>query len=317
MSLQRKYRGKRDRSDAFDANSFRRQSAALADDGGLNRINSGGRPRPPTMIERHYANLTVPGAPPRAFSPNPPNPFGEQGPAQYAEYPAYAQPSFEPGQIVRQPSADAPFYNPMGQTPMGSPTVPAQYASAYDAQGRPVRSPSAGAGVALGSPSEGAHYAAMDRAERVQRDRTSVTPFQQQQYAAIQRQLGEKGESPFADPRASPPHDGYGRAGERQLQLSPPPTSSDYSQGQMTGQSGTFSPLPPPLRPFAHAHSGSFPVTPSPMETSFNIESPEAALKHEAAPAHMQSATAAHPASGRRPGSMYSMYDDEDAYGGM
>ena len=104
-------------------------------------------PRPSSMVEQHGNDHPVS--------------FGAQ---QYMEqdYHGYSnQSSFSPGQVVAMPPqawspvgpntphSGQPFFNPMGDTPIGSPISPAPYDSAYNAQGQLVRQPSAGANAFL------------------------------------------------------------------------------------------------------------------------------------------------------------------------
>lgn len=282
----------------FDPVDFRRQSAVLVDDQtSLGRANSngmGGRgPRPPSMIERHYANMGAPTAPSMAYQQA--NGYG--GTNMYNDYPI--SPSFAPGQIVTpggppppppvQYANVNPYYNPSTQSPIGSPVSVGPYASAYDEQGRLLRSPSSGANFSHGNspahpgypgspplPEEG-DYADMSRA--------SVTPFQAAQYVAISQRLGveppvplsraiegnEPGKdvniserSPFDDPREGPPQPLFAKEGAESNGTGPRVMSIPPMLPEISVQERAFSPI---------EYNG-FPVSPSPMQSSFSIGTP-------------------------------------------
>lgn len=125
-------------------------------------------------------------------------------PGQGGQY-GYDQPSFNPGQYVNMaqnpmspvsvdPTSAHPFFSPIGQSPMGSPTV-APYDSAYDERGQLVeRKNSVGASQYLTRQPMMEHQPAHDErlapdAHYVDLSRASVTPFQAQQYEEISRHL--------------------------------------------------------------------------------------------------------------------------------
>ncbi|TDL26644.1 hypothetical protein BD410DRAFT_530211 [Rickenella mellea] len=148
----------------------------------------GGRPRPPSMIERHYANVGNSGAVSQQAMGGQ---YAQQGYNNY--YDATPAP----------PVAQYANYNPMNESPVTSPVSLPPYGSSFDEQGPFGRQPPMGPGSVLTrgntntmhngapvqamgdykQPEEEAHpqYANLDRA--------SVTPFQAAQYAAISRQL--------------------------------------------------------------------------------------------------------------------------------
>jgi hypothetical protein len=109
----------------------------------LYRGNSGGRgARPPTMIERHYAAYGRAPAPAGgAFGQG--QPYGTPNLYNDYQQDRAPSPSFVPGQIVSQPPMQyanpSPFYNPPTQSP-GAAVPP--YNSAYDDHGNFVRRPS-------------------------------------------------------------------------------------------------------------------------------------------------------------------------------
>ncbi|KAI0071165.1 hypothetical protein K474DRAFT_668064 [Panus rudis PR-1116 ss-1] len=198
---------------AFDPDTFRRQSQVLSDEppsGGMvsrsvtmNRGGMNNTPRPPSMFEQRMHN----NAPVSFGNPNPynPHPYAAAGP----QYGGYQQPSFVPGEVVSMspgpmspppqtplsvvtPNSTVPFFAPMGQSPMGSPVAPSHYDSAYNDKGELIRKNSAGPSAAFVTrqpslPAEeplqqpDLHY--------VDLSRSSVTPFQAQQYEEISRRL--------------------------------------------------------------------------------------------------------------------------------
>ncbi|KAG6829724.1 hypothetical protein H0H92_003683 [Tricholoma furcatifolium] len=215
---------------AFNANDFRR-SAVLMEDPPTHdeTVERGFNPRPPTMIERRLAS------PAPTFGTQ----YGAPGPAigptdyEYNQYQAYG-----PAQMRSPLSADpmlaypeAAYTSAYGQSPF-SPiaTSPNQYEGNQQA-GVLTRQPSnpttlsraPSANGPSGYPSEDPHfggYPSPQRAQYVDLDRSSVTPYQAAQYAEISEHLhtevpagldtpavnssiqnGNKAEpSPFSDP---------------------------------------------------------------------------------------------------------------------
>jgi len=164
---------------------------------GVNR-GYGATPRPPSMFQQrmvHHAPASL------GIQPN----YG---------YPA--QPSFNPGEVVSvnnqfsrdspaTPNSAHPLFSPMGQSPMGSPVSVAPYGSAYDAQGHYLnlnRQPSTGAAAYLSrQPSMRADLdTAPPEAHYVDLNRSSVSPFQAQQYAEISRRLNTSPPAPLPTP---------------------------------------------------------------------------------------------------------------------
>lgn len=286
-------RCRRNRDDEFDADDFRRQSAMIVDDLPETRTNTYGAtgrgPRPPTMIERHYANLTT--------TPGPS--FGALG--------ANNNYNINPGQFMpaatdTQYANGNTFYNnPLGQTPVVSPASADPFGSTYDEQGRLLRSPSngAGTGVAISRGKSLARHAGSPPPSEAYTDmsRESVTPFQAAQYAAISRQLNiqptqampqtnedeEEGThvitghakstsdgSPFDDPRTGH-HHGYS-VDEDGMQ--PARASSEFHLGD--SRITSIPPMTPVLNipePDFASEDYTFPVSPSPLRSSFNISS--------------------------------------------
>lgn len=318
-NLQRRYSRRKD--DEFNPDDFRRQSVVLADESPspLYRGNSGGRgPRPPTMIERHYLNLSAPQPPASAYQP--PQQYGAQN--AYSDYSAspVTMGSFMPGEIVSPVSpgpgspppqgyqyANVPpsFFSPMVQSPIASPASVAPYGSAYDQQGRLMRTPSSGAvaltrgnSVAQSPPQHpGLNAPPMPENDYMDVTRASVTPYQAEQYAAISRQLNiapvplpqlseehEAGEdvhmpvpatdgnqsmvSPFTDPQENVSH----------YQSSRP--SSEFHEHNSYGRTDepvprvpSIAPVLPDIQVQQRAFSPlSFPASPSPMRATFGVD---------------------------------------------
>ncbi|KLO11515.1 hypothetical protein SCHPADRAFT_941999 [Schizopora paradoxa] len=286
------------KGDEYDVDNLRRQSVVLGDESGsLHRGNSDGynaRPRPPTMIERHYANIApqVPGHAPS---------FGGIRPGEVMPSSGLA-PSVPPGSLFQQPY----YGNTMGQTPLGSPVSIGPYGSAYDSQGRLVRSPSSSAASALSrgksirDPFNDAQQPPPEEGDYTDLSRASVTPFQAAQYAAISRELNipppvptipasaDLNKSGFSAP-ASPFDDPKGQVAEEQpvkqavddVAMPPARASSEFQHhtfGHYLDDSRVAS-LPPMLSPQQSANMLSpqeemnFPVSPSPLRSEFNISS--------------------------------------------
>ncbi|CAL1714022.1 unnamed protein product [Somion occarium] len=191
----------------FNADTFRRQSAVLPDGNlparsmTMNRGYNNDIP-PPSMFEQRpdYAPASYPASPISAQTYN-------------GETYGYQQPSFNPGQFVNMAQSPHtplsvttppahPFFSPIGQSPMNSPTV-APYDSAYNAQGEIVRQNSVGASAYLTRQStmgqnNGELYP--HEAHYVDLNRSSVTPFQAQQYEEISRRLNTTPPMPVVTP---------------------------------------------------------------------------------------------------------------------
>lgn len=274
-------RAKRREDDGhFDSDVFKRQSAMLANDEPptpASRGFGGYNPRPPTMIERHIAN----GTPVSSMGPTNGYPYPQHGDynAQYMAS-GYNSSGFQPGQVIN-PNSTSPFYGPYGE-PMSAPPSPMD--NPYDNRGDISRQPSQAAYLSRqpfaakypGAPGADAHY--------VDLSRSSVTPFQAEQYQEISRQLdspalgavSEQGhyepkQSPFADPAA---HHG----------ITPPSPARINS-------------IPPNLPAIS-------PSPMSPLNTEF-----QGGDKGPSAPA-----AAYVPTANKRPDTVYTLYSDDDAY---
>jgi len=284
----------------YDVDDLRRQSVAIGDEpASLHRGNSdgfGARPRPPTMIERHYANIAPPPGPnyTPSFAVRP----GEVMPS------AGVAPSLPPGAIFQQTY----YSNPMGQTPLGSPVSLAPYGSAYDDQGRLVRTPSNSAASALSrgksirDPFNDPQRSSQEEADYTDLNRASVTPFQAAQYVAISRELNipppvptiplsaeidkpgfsssPKLDSPFEDPQGQVKQE-QGRHSVDDGAMQPARASSEFQHNTFEHffDESRVASLPPMLSPQQSANMLSpqeemkFPVSPSPLRSEFNISS--------------------------------------------
>lgn len=377
--MQRRAR-KNGEDEDFSADAFRRQSAILMDDDAPPFAGAGGsgsgrsRARPPTMIERHVANNTAYDAPPampglQQYQ----SPSGMPGPGAGAfGYPGglARQPSFSPGQVI--PTSPAPVHSPYdvysdpGQQQQLH-RQPSHAGAIYNEYGQLVRQPSSAGYPDLhrqpssaGYPDlhrqpSGAGYPDLNRqdslgaAHYVDLDRSSVTPFQAQQYAEISRRLhveapagagpglnavseddepssrasdtfpGAAAAGPFDDPRGQS-LDVLPNPFDREEHIVPP--SPVYSMGphaaasreRILSQPPTLPEIQVPTERAFSPSSYDFPQTPgagarpspSPLHSAFTLAPPPAAvLARDPVPQQ------------ERPVSSYTMYDEEDAYGGM
>lgn len=290
----RRLKRRRD-DDAFDSGVFRRQSRMLPDDPQvLSDDRSPFAPRPPTMIERRMNSTPVSGMGSNNYGPAPIH-------GGYNEYSVgYNQPGFVPGQFIphRQPYADHPLPAP----PM-SPPMSANHGdfgvehsqSAYLSRQPPTNGPAPAA--------NSGHY--------VDLSRSSVTPFQAAQYEEIQRRLNmpppepvlgslaeeeypkqeptPKGPSPFADPSED---------------MLPPPSPVHSNRSRIDSVPPRLPELNPPMSPVYALHPGQQP------------EVSAANLPATPAPAHMSRLNPS-AQNQKRPDTVYTIYDDEDAYGGI
>lgn len=217
MFIMRRYRKNDDDEDSpFDADNFRRQSAILIDDNQAGMGGARGGARPPTMIERHMQNTNTFDAPPmpslqQYHQYNDMGGPGMGGPGMAGAgvnayegngyggeydggYPSHnpggltRQPSFSPGQIV-SPTSPPPVhggYGDMSRQP------------SLDHYGQPMQTGYAD----LARQPSNAGYPDMNRQNSIQQglgvpqhygdgdlDRSSVTPYQAQQYAEIHQKL--------------------------------------------------------------------------------------------------------------------------------
>lgn len=266
---------------------------------------------------------------PSPTSPPPPTQTGMQFFAPYGQSPLNSPGPYDSayndnGQVVRQPSNGAAFHKEQGQL-AGQPST--------GMRGDLSRQDSVGG-----------------NANYIDLDRSSVTPFQAAQYAEISRQLNTKAPGSLnpvnEDEERAHYANGYAISSRDNANQSSPftdlhdaqdaqdlvPPSPIYSMNSTKASRDRVLSNPPQLPDFQaqgrtfSPSSYDFPQTPSalpsPSAANFNIPSPRAAerfpngLTPEAA-----GASSAHnvAASGKnqRPASTYTVYDENDAYGGF
>jgi len=299
----RRLKKKRD-DDAFDSDVFRRQSRMLHDEPQLLPDNhSPFAPRPPTMIERHMNSTPVSNMGGNNYGPGPA--YG--GHNDYSA--GYGHPGFAPGQVI----SHHPYADPrMPRSPMSPPMSPPmsvnhgevgaeQSQSAYLS-----RQPSTNGSTPVDN---GPHY--------VELSRSSVTTFQAAQYEEIHRRLNmpppapvlgslaeeeypqkeptPKGPSPFADP----PED-----------VLPPPSPVHSNRSRVDSSPPRLPELNPPVSPM-------YALGPVPAEIPSKQTDPSTAdLPAVPAPIHITRPNPSTPHQ-KRPDTVYTIYDDEDAYGGI
>lgn len=391
-------RSRRDKDDDFSADAFRRQSVMLPDPDAPVVPDRGFAARPPSMIQQRLGQ----GGPisfdqhPYAGN-NGYYGYGEQpsfNPGQVVAMPGQPMPP-----QAWTPDSSRPFFAPMGESPMGSPVSVAPYDSQYDANGQFVRQPSPGPNEFLNrqpsngpnqflerQPSYGAAVElarqpsygpgtvmpppppvgmaldAPDHSRYVDLNRSSVSPFQAEQYAEISHQLNTAPPMPLPTPMvAAAAEEAFIKEDEyvpevttpRPLNLpaQPPksPTDSPFNDAEADdlprAPSPTFSrkthvdSMPPmlPQRSFSPV-TIDFPMNaspahaaPSPLATSVAMPSAPAEAYLGNGPASPQDAPHTgipdnhqaiprpgnNSASGARPDTVYTMYDDDDVYGGI
>jgi hypothetical protein len=182
-------RQRRAKEEEYQEENYRAQSMMIPDEDPMGRFD--GAPRPPTMIERKYNNQ-APSFTQQYGSYNFPQQGGYESQYGYGD----AQPSFTPGQVMPSPTSAMPF--------APAATAPSAYLT---------RSPSNGSHEGHLQPRHDDGYADVNRA--------SVTPYQEQQYQEISRQLN------IAPPAAAVTTDSS-PFGDRQRVLSPPPVLPDH-----------------------------------------------------------------------------------------
>lgn len=340
------------------------------------------------MIEQRLAQ-----GPPISFSQHP---YGNNN--GYYAYPDQA--SYAPGQYITMPGesmppqawtpdSSRPFFSPMGETPLGSPVSVAPYDSAYDAHGQLIRQPSPGPAEYLNrqpsmgaasqlsrqpsagpgqfltrqAPDQGMSLDVPNGAHYVDLSRSSVSPFQAEQYAEISQKLNTEPPMPLPSPLvAAAADEAITRDDDDDIspdvteprplkvvnQASRSPHSSvngsPFADPQMQGYempkppSPTFSnksridSTPPTLPEMQRAFSPvslEFPMNaspaaraaPSPLAGSVEMPSPPAEVHSTHNAPHDSATPTPRPARGEmppaRPDTVYTMYDDDDAYGGI
>ncbi|KAH9000492.1 hypothetical protein EDB92DRAFT_2111070 [Lactarius akahatsu] len=341
----RKCRGRQDEAfseEIWNRSDARRQSAALGADAEPVRPY-GAPPRPPSMIERHLNN--TPSMPPR--QPTLPNVYPNNAYGNGHGATNYSQNSFSPGHVVSPNSAN-PFFSPYAQDVMASPvssTVPEYYDPPHSwepcifASSSYERAADSHSPVVSSPDAADPHYTDLSR--------SSVTPFQAAQYAEITEKLGapmssvlgtvsEERQAAVSDNMAAPSYDDPStRGSDDELPL---PSPNAFNQTRIPSLPPTLPEIHVPERSFSPVASLEFPVplsvrsSPSSISAEFSDlrGPPPSEPNHKSSPlatstpmrAQEQSAviprepkTGAAPAN--RPDTVYTVYDEEDAYGGF
>ena len=250
----------------------------LQDDEPRSPSRGGFAPRPPTMTQRHIDN-----APPVLS-------MGAQYgfPYQQGDYniqynnSGHNSAGLQPGQIFTTPN---PFYNPYGESPMASPVTPAPYNQASNSHGDLAYQPHPAyisRQPSSSPPSSPAGYNGND-AHYVNLDRSSVTPFQASQYEEISRQLEVPAPSFASRPVAD---EGSYHNSPFVDPITPPSPARVAPEPPSLPSAGPMSPV--------EFNSAIKPVTPSAQTADI----PAALVP-------------------KRPDTVYTLYDNDDAYGGI
>lgn len=301
--MQRRLKKRKDH-DGFDSDVFRRQSRMLHDEPQVLPDNhSPFAPRPPTMIERRMNSTPVSNISSNNYGSSPA--YG--GHNDYSA--GYNHPGFAPGQVIpHHPYADPRFPS----SPMSPPMSPPMSINQTDFGGEQPQS----AYLSRQPSSNGS--TPMDNSGRyVDLSRSSVTPFQAAQYEEIHRHLNipppapvlgslaeeeyppkeptPKGPSPFADPSED---------------ILPPPSPVHSNRTRIDSNPPRLPELNPPMSPV-------YALRPVPPEVpSKQTEPTTADLPAVPTPAHTTRPNPSTP-NQKRPDTVYTIYDDEDAYAGI
>ena len=289
--------------DGFDSDDFRRQSRMLHDEPQMLPDNNGGSPfapRPPTMIERRMNSTPVSNMAGSNYGPTPT--YGG-----YNDYNAGYNHGFAPGQVVSHPYADSYMGSPMS-VPM-SPAVSVNYGdvgaeqsqSAYLSRQPPTNGP---------APAD-------NNADYVDLSRSSVTPFQAAQYEEIHRRLNMPAPAPVLGslaeeeyPREEPALKGPSPFADPSQDVLPPPSPVHSNRSRVDSTPPTLPELNPPMSP-VYALRPTLAEVPSKETEPSTVDLPAAP-----APAHV---TQPNPTASnqKRPDTVYTIYEDDDAYGGI
>lgn len=113
--------------------------------------NGHGNPRPPSMTQQHVNQAPVSYGGDQIYGDR--SFYGGQSSFAPGEYVSVPPQAWTPDPMT--PGSAQPFYQPMGETPIGSPITPVAYDSFYDSQGQLVRQPSVGAAAMMNHPYAG------------------------------------------------------------------------------------------------------------------------------------------------------------------
>jgi len=294
-----------DDAEHFDSDVFRRQSVMLSDDDEpLTRSPT--LPRPPTMIERHMANATPVSSMGSQFG----HPYAQGNYNVQYNSPGYNSPGFNSsgfnppgynspgvGQVV---TPQNPFYSPYPDSP-----ATAHFDAPYngDLAHQPAylsRQPSSpGMPPPPGNNQSDAHY--------VDLSRSSVTPFQATQYEEISRHLDIP--SPVPGPIAEEQSHAHDNAdpvlGEPFADSTSDDTGALQQPSPVHSANPRVTPKPPSLPEISQ-------MSMSPVyQLNFGLKGPSVSTGGPTIPATV------HVSQGKRPDTVYTVYDDEDAYGGI
>jgi hypothetical protein len=289
---------KKKNDDAFDSDVFKRQSVVLHDEPQVLPDNdSPFAPRPPAMVERRINSTSVSNMGGSTHGPGPVH-------GGYNHHNAgYNRPG--PGQAIPHPYSYGDSYV---ESPISAPTSPAMSVNRGNEQSQSAylsRQPST---YGPAPTDNSAHYVDMSR--------SSVTPFQAAQYEEIHRRLNipppvpvlgsfaeeeyppkepaPKGPSPFADPSED---------------VLPPPSPVHSNRSRVDSNPPKLPELTSPMSPVYALHPVSAGVP------SKQKEAPAPDLPAAPTPAHV-----AHPnpsTPDRKRDTVYTIYDNDDAYGGI
>ena len=297
-------KGKSD--DAFDSDVFKRQSRMLKDEPQVLPDNDNGSPfapRPPTMIERRMNSTPASNMGSSTYGPG--SPYGG-----YNDHNAgYTHHNFAPGQVVphHQSYGDSYMGSPMS-TPM-SPPVSVNYGdvgaeqsqSAYLSRQPPTNGP---------APTD-------NSAQYVDLSRSSVTPFQAAQYEEIHRHLHMPPPAPVLGslaeeeyPREEPAPKGPSPFSDPSEGVLPPPSPVHSNRSRVDSTPPILPELNPPMSP-VYALRPTTAEDPSKQTDASATDLPAAP-----APAHVARPIPTTP-NQKRPDTVYTIYDDDDAYGGI
>ena len=300
--VQRRMKRRRD-DDNFDSDVFRRQSRMLQDEPQVLPDNDGPFvPRPPTMIQRHMNASPVSNTGVGAYG---------RGPAHggYNNYNAgYNNPGFSPGQVILH----HPYADPHSASPMSPPMSPSMSATNGDVGVELSQSAYLSRQQSTNGPApinNGAHYVDLSRA--------SVTPFQAAQYEEIHRRLNMPAPEPVLGslaeeeyPRKDPAPKGPSPFADPPEDVLPPPSPAHSNRSKIDSTPPKLPELNPPMSPVYALHPVSTEVSDK------QIEGVTTDLPAAPAPVHV---ARAHPTAPNqnRPDTVYTIYDDEDAYAGI
>ena len=295
---------KKKNNNTFDSDDFRRQSKVLRDEPQVFPDNgSPFAPRPPTMIQRRMNSTPVSGTSGSAYGPGPV--YGG-----YNDYNAdYNHPGFTPGYVV-------PHHQSYGDPFMGSP-VSAPMSPAVSVNNGDFNAGQSQSAYLSRQPSTQGPAPMDHSGHYVDLSRSSVTPFQAAQYEEIHRRLNFPPPTPVLGslaeeeyPRKEPTPEGPSPFADPSEGLLPLPSPVHSSPNRIDSNPPKLPELNPPMSPVYALH-------PAPAEVlNRQMEASTAELPVTPAPAHVARTNPTIP-NQKRPDTVYTIYDDEDAYGGI